>query len=296
MVVVERLASGRHDKLICAVKSCDARRDHRSAPEPAIWSGMPDSSSVDELWCRRYRPSRTAAARLVCLPHAGGSAPFFLPVASALSPVVDVVAIQYPGRQDRRAEQPLTDVRSLANRIHDVLLQQPVLPLTFLGHSLGATIAFETALRLEASGRPPVHLFASGRRAPSAYREETVHLRDDDGIIAEVRSLNGTASSVLGDDELMRAALPSLRADYLAAETYRCGADVTIGCPVTVLTGDADPKTTLSEAAAWRRHTTSTCTTRTFPGGHFFLTAHTTEIIGLLKEHFQERHPAAGRP
>ena len=48
----------------------------------------------DDLWCRRYRPARSAAARLVCLPHAGGSATFFLPVSAALSPGVDVVAIQ----------------------------------------------------------------------------------------------------------------------------------------------------------------------------------------------------------
>lgn len=256
---------------------------------------MPVSSADDELWCRRYRPSGTAAARLVCLPHAGGSAPFFRPVAFALSPAVDVVAIQYPGRQDRRANRPLTDVRALADRIHDILLRQPPLPLTFFGHSLGASIAFEATVRLEASGHQPVHLFASGRRAPSEHRVETVHLRSDDGILAEVRRLNGTASSVLNDDEFMRAALPALRADYQAAETYWCAPEVTIGCPVTVLTGDADPKTTLTEAHAWTRHTTGTCTVRTFPGGHFFLTAHAAEINGILADHFGVRQSSATR-
>jgi surfactin synthase thioesterase subunit len=255
---------------------------------------MPVPSADDNLWCRRYRPSSTATARLVCLPHAGGSAPFFLPVAAALSPGVDVVAIQYPGRQDRRAEPPLTNVAALADRIHDILLRQPTLPLTFFGHSMGASIGFEVIRRLEASGQQPAHLFASGRRAPSSYRHETVHLRDDEGILAEVRRLNGTASSLLNDDELMRAALPALRADYRAAETYQSPADVTIGCPITVLTGDADPKTTMGEANAWNRHTTGPCTVRTFPGGHFFLTAHATEITGQLKEHFDAEHsPAA---
>ncbi|MFG2830497.1 thioesterase II family protein [Streptomyces sp. NPDC048434] len=241
----------------------------------------------DDLWCRRYHPSPTATTRLVCFPHAGGSAPFYLPVATALSPDVDVIAIQYPGRQERRAEQPLTDVDAFAERIHDLLLRQPPLPVTFFGHSLGATIAFETVRRLEASGSEVAHLFASGRRAPSAHREAGgVHLRDDDGILAEVRRLNGTAASVLGDQELMRAALPSLRADYQAAETYRCAPEATIDCPVTVLTGDTDPETTLPEAHAWERHTTSTCTVRTFPGGHFFITAHVSAITALLKGHF----------
>jgi surfactin synthase thioesterase subunit len=187
----------------------------------------------------------------------------------------------------------MTDVHALADRIHDILLRQSSLPVTFFGHSLGAVIAFETIRRLEASGSPAAHLFASGRRAPSAHRDENVHLRDDDGILAEVRSLNGTASSILGDEELMRAALPSLRADYQAVETYRCALKVTIGCPVTVLTGDADPKTTLFEARAWEQHTTETCTVRTFSGGHFFITAHVAEIITILRQHF---HGGPGAP
>jgi surfactin synthase thioesterase subunit len=241
----------------------------------------------DDLWCRRYHPSPTATARLVCFPHAGGSAPFYLPVATALSPDVDVVAVQYPGRQERRAEQPLTDVDAFAERIHDLLLRQPPLPVTFFGHSLGATIAFETVRRLEAGGSEVTHLFASGRRAPSAHREtRCIHRRDDDGILAEVRRLNGTVTSVLGDQELMRAALPSLRADYQAAETYRCAPDAIVDCPVTVLTGDNDTEATVPEAQAWERHTTSTCTVHTFPGGHFFITAHVDAITALLKEHF----------
>jgi surfactin synthase thioesterase subunit len=255
---------------------------------------MSHSSAADDLWCRRYRPSSTATARLVCLPHAGGSAPFFLPVAAALSPAVDVVAVQYPGRQDRRSERPLTDARMLAECIHDILLRQPPLPVTFFGHSLGAVIAFEAVRRLEDSGYPPVHLFASGRRAPSAHREESVYRRDDAGIIAEVRKLNGTASSVLGDDELMRAVLPALRADYQAAETYRCDPEVTVDCPITVLTGDNDPKTTLDEASAWEGHTTGSYTIRTFPGGHFFLTAHADKVTGILRDHFQRQHSAIG--
>jgi surfactin synthase thioesterase subunit len=240
----------------------------------------------DKPWCRRYNPARKATARLICLPHAGGSAPFFLPVSKALSPEVDVVAMQYPGRQERRTEQPIGDMTVLADLIHDILRRQPPLPLTFFGHSMGAIAAFEVIRRLETHGQATVRLFASGRRAPSTYRDEKVHLRDDAGILTELRELSGTASHLLGDDELMQAALPALRADYRAAETYRCAADVTITCPITVLTGDSDPKTSLDEARAWAQHTTSAFDIQVYPGGHFFLTEHAGQIIKLLHEHF----------
>lgn len=247
---------------------------------------MSDLPVDDGLWCRRYRPSPAATARLVCLPHAGGAAPFFLPFAAALSPDVDVISVQYPGRQDRRSEQPLTDVNALVDQIHDALVRQPPLPVTFLGHSLGSLVGFEIVRRLEDGGSPATHLFASGRGGPSIHREGAVHQRDDEGILFAVQYLNGTAAPVLANEQLMRAALPALRADYQAAETYRCAPDVTVTCPITVLNGDADPETTPSEARAWERHTTGTCTLRTFSGGHFFITNHTDEVIGLLREHF----------
>jgi surfactin synthase thioesterase subunit len=223
----------------------------------------------------------------VCLPHAGGSAPFFLPVAAAFSPGIDVVAIQYPGRQDRRTETPINDLGELADRVHTVLRRQPELPVTIFGHSLGAIIGFEVARRLEADGHAAVRLFASGRRAPSTHRDEKVHRLDDAGILAEVRKMNGTASSVLGDDEMMRAVLPALRADYQAAETYTCAADIKVVCPITALTGDNDPKTTVEEADAWARHTSGAFDMQVFSGGHFFLTEQADQVIKLLDRHFQ---------
>jgi surfactin synthase thioesterase subunit len=120
-------------------------------------------------WCRRYRPAAHAAVRLVCFPHAGGSAPFYLPMAAALSPGVDVVAIQYPGRQERRAERPIADLMVLADRICDVLGGQPEMPMTFFGHSMGALVAFEVARRLEADGHGPSRLFASADRGELPY-------------------------------------------------------------------------------------------------------------------------------
>ncbi|MEV5409874.1 alpha/beta fold hydrolase [Thermopolyspora sp. NPDC052614] len=241
-----------------------------------------------DLWCRRYRPADTAAARLVCLPHAGGPASFFLPVARELAPLVDVVSIQYPGRQDRRAETPLTDLQALADQVYAVLRHQMDLPLTLFGHSMGASLAFEVALRMEADGHTPVRLFASGRRAPSVFREETVHRMDDAGLLAEIRRLNGTSSLVLDDAELMRAALPALRADYQAAELYRALPGATVNCPITVLTGDRDPKTSLDDAHAWARHTTcDSFEVEVFPGGHFFLTEQADDVIKLLRRHFR---------
>ncbi|MEE3920939.1 thioesterase domain-containing protein [Micromonospora sp. BRA006-A] len=71
-------------------------------------------------------------------------------------------------------------------------------------------------------------------------------------MLADVRKLSGTNSAVLGDPEMLRAALPAIRNDYRAAERYTYRPGTPLSCPITVLTGDDDPKTTVEEARRGR--------------------------------------------
>lgn len=243
-----------------------------------------------ELWLRCFHPVPSASRRLVCLPHAGGSASYYFALSKALLGNlgnVDVVAIQYPGRQDRRAERCRESIAELADEITTVVRPLADRPLTFFGHSMGATLAFEVARRLEAEGIVLTGLFASGRRAPSTHRDEWIHLRDDAGLIAEVRRLSGTEAQLLDDDELVRMVLPAIRSDYQAIETYRYQPGPDVSCPVVALIGTDDPKMTMDEATAWARHTTVKFRLRTFPGGHFYLNSCLPQIVEELAEHLR---------
>ncbi|MBO0820999.1 MAG: thioesterase, partial [Nocardiopsaceae bacterium] len=186
-------------------------------------------------WVRRFRTGPAApSARLICFPHAGGSATFYFPVAKRLPADVELLAIQYPGRQDRRGEACVEDIRVLADRVAEKLAELADQPFALFGHSLGATVAFETALRLqEERGVSPVRLYASGRRAPSCHREESLHLRDDAHLIEEMKQMDGTDPQVFANEEVLRMVLPSFRSDYRAAETYRYRPGPALDCPVT---------------------------------------------------------------
>lgn len=243
---------------------------------------MSQATMDTALWVRRFHAANDDAPRLVCFPHAGGSASYFFSVAQALSPAVEVLAIQYPGRQDRHTEPLVDDIHVLADRIADNLTPWLDRPFAFFGHSMGAVVGYEVARLLQERGHRAEHLFASGRRAPSRYRDENVHKLGDDGVIAEIRRLNGTDSQVLQDEEVLRMVLGAVRNDYRAIETYVHRIGPKLDCPVTALVGDQDPKTTIDEAESWSWHTTSAFELGVFRGGHFYLNSHRTEILRLI--------------
>ncbi|MEU5951727.1 alpha/beta fold hydrolase [Streptomyces sp. NPDC047525] len=243
---------------------------------------MASSLEPNSPWIRVFHPSERTRVRLVCFPHAGGSASWFHPMSAALAPDVEVLAVQYPGRQERRLEPSFTDIAEAADRITEEIAPWREGPLAFFGHSMGATIAYEVALRLERAGSGPVALFASGRRAPSRVRDEGIHERPDSGLVAEMKAMSGTESALLDDPEMLAMILPTLRGDYRAAETYRHREGDRLDCPVFALTGDRDPRADVVDVEAWREHTRGDFDLRVFPGGHFYLNG-SAEVVDLVR-------------
>jgi pyochelin biosynthesis protein PchC len=259
---------------------------HRGRFDPGEIGRRTMTTSVDNsLWVRRFHTAADSRITLVCFPHAGGSASFFYPMSEAMRPTLQVTAMQYPGRQDRRHDRCLSTIAELADESFEALRPLMDRPLAFFGHSMGATLAFEVALRMKQwLGIGPVALIASGRRAPSRYRYETVHQGSDDEIVAELKALSGTDARLLGDLELLRMIMPAIRSDYTAAEKYQYVPAPRLDCPIITLVGDSDPKVNLDEARAWADHTTDTFELRTFSGGHFYLVDQQRAVIDLISD------------
>jgi surfactin synthase thioesterase subunit len=248
---------------------------------PQVTSSVQSKSA----WIQRFHPSAKAGVRLVCFPHAGGAATWFHPVSAALSPAVEVLAVQYPGRQDRRAEPVLRSVEELARRAADAVRPWEDRPLAFFGHSMGALVAAEAARIRAEEGAPPLTVIVSGRRSPTSFRDEDVHRRDDAGIVAEMERLGGSDTRIFEDPEMRSLLLPVIRADYEAVETYRHRPGPPLPCPLLALLGDADPVASVEEARGWATHTSAAFELKTFPGGHFYLNDHAPAVIATIRDH-----------
>lgn len=245
---------------------------------------MTGADAVTTRWIRRFHSAPPGARRLVCFPYAGGSASYFFPFSASGPPDIQVLAVQYPGRQDRSSEPLVENIADLADQVAEALGEPDDEPVAFFGHSMGAVVAFEVALRWERDqGRTPVHLFLSARRAHSRVVPEDVHRRSDDEIVAELATLDGASADLLADEELREFALPPIRSDYKAIETYHYEPGQRVRCPVTALVGDRDPRVGVDDARAWAQYTSGPFALEVFPGGHFYLTDHQDRALDVVR-------------
>jgi surfactin synthase thioesterase subunit len=251
-----------------------------------------------ELWIRRFHEADDASIALVCFPHAGGAASYYFSLSRAVTPLIDVRSVQYPGRQDRRREPLIGTISALADEVTEHVLAAlgpwDRRPVAFFGHSMGAVVAFEVADRLRRRGAELTHLFVSARGAPDCHQPEGVHTRDDAGLLAELSRLGGTGGVVLDDAEMRRLLLPVVRADYQAIETYRYLPRPPLNCPVTAMTGDRDPKVTRDCVRAWSAHTAAAFDCRQFPGGHFYLAENFACVVEAIRAALRAGHDQAG--
>lgn len=142
-------------------------------------------------------------------------------------------------------------------------------PCVLYGHSLGAYLAFEVARALRAT-RTIAGLVVAGAPAPRRPSPAFASNLDDEDFLRYVRTLGGTPEEFFDSPDLIEMMLPTLRADFTIADTYRCQGAAKLSLPVAAFYGSYDRMATAASMVGWAAESTGAFRLEGVEGDHFF--------------------------
>jgi surfactin synthase thioesterase subunit len=228
-------------------------------------------SAAAKAWFPYWKPQPQARLRLFCFPFAGGSASALHRWAT-LGPSVEVIAVQYPGRESRFHDPPFKRISELVDTLGPVMLPLMDRPFAFFGYSLGSAISIMLAYWLRRAGAPaPRGMMMAAGMSPRLLTPRGTHALSDEALIAELRNYGAAPPQVLAHRELMDLLLPMIRADFEMLDTLVHPDEPPLAVPMAVWGGKEDSRIPEESLAAWREYTTQDFSLEMLPGGHFFI-------------------------
>lgn len=228
---------------------------------------------------------------LWCFPYAGGGLNIFRGWDSVLAPWVEVRPVILPGRDMRFGEACLESIDELVQHFIDATVQAGVdhLPQAFLGHSMGAAIAYEAAALAEARNKhsaPASLLIVGGRAAPSLPRaNEPLHPLPDAAFRHKLGEMGGTPQAVLDNDELMELLLPVIRSDFKAIETWVSRCPVLQRTAVMAIGAALDKESHSARLRDWQHFGQAGTTVHEIPAaGHFCIHSHRVHYLEQVSQ------------
>jgi len=238
---------------------------------------------------------RPPEPRLYIFPHTGGSAEFYVPFARAFTGGTKCVAVQYPGKRAGKDLSQYTGIPDLADRLCAMLKpeESPAGQVALFGHSMGALLAFEVALRFEQAGNPVAALFVSASAAPGLLRRVANLQGSDAQLLTMVSEVTGANPEFLNNEHFAATILPTLRG-LKAVAAYESPPESKVSCPIHALMADNDELGTEELMSPWEQRTTSSFDLTVFPGDHFYINTNLPRLAQWVEERVRPSRAASG--
>ncbi|WFE39400.1 non-ribosomal peptide synthetase/type I polyketide synthase [Micromonospora sp. WMMD998] len=246
------------------------------------------------------RPGAPTTLTLLCVPFGGGSAITFQPLADALPAGVSLYALERPGHDLNRPDEPMLDLDELVDRCVAEVVEQITGPVAVYGHCVGGAEAVELARRLEAAGvdvtgvvigahfpapRLPGRVFGWLRRwfpvERWASKRRTLESLRAMGFFTEV-------FDAAEKDFVMRVVLAdAARGEDYYTDVYAEGLPRKLSAPLVCVVGGGDRATELYQERylEWEFFADRVSLEVIDGAGHYFAKHQPAELAGIILRH-----------
>ncbi|MET8046927.1 amino acid adenylation domain-containing protein [Streptosporangium sp. NPDC005286] len=251
------------------------------------------------------RPAGESVLTLVCLPFAGAGAVTYQPLAAATPSNISLYALEPPGHDINRPDEPLLPMGELVDRCVEEIKKRITGPIVLYGHCMGGAMTVALADRLEAEGIDLVRVFVGGHfpapRLPGKlvdllHRLFPMERRTSKRAALDFLRAMGFFADVLDEKEkafLMRVFLRDTQEgeDYYTAR-YRDGGRRKLAAPIVSVIGAADRATELYEERfrEWGEFSDSVSLEVIEGAGHYFQKHQAAELADIITS-YQGRQP-----
>lgn len=227
---------------------------------------------------------------LICLPHAGSSAMFFANWNRYFSDDIQVLPVQYAGRENRQSEELYDSINKMAE---DFVEQCPEVlngKFAVFGHCTGSIVGFEILKKIkEKYNASPIVFIVSSNSAPIYPIEYKTNSLSDEEFVKGISDYGFIDKSLFELDDFTSYYLPIIRNDFKMHENYVCNEYYKLNTPIYSLCGDEDPSVKNYEKVLdWKLFTNNKFTDKKLHGGHFYMNNDLKSFCELVEKIIKE--------
>lgn len=233
-------------------------------------------------------------------PYAGGGGVEYYRWNERVPRGIEICPLILPGRETRLSEAAFTSMPEIVAELLAGIEPHLDTPFSFLGHSMGAWVAYELVHALRDRERPgPDMLHVCARQAPQVGScLPPLHELPLPRFVQELQQRWGAfPAKVMEAQDLVDLIVPTMRADLRVLHEYSEPSRRTpLELPIAGWWGEGDRAVPFSAMQQWQQCTSGRFTLRTLQGGHFFHRGPNLELIrGVLSAIADVRRQRAGR-
>ena len=219
-----------------------------------------------------------------CFPHAGGNSEDYLEWQKYLISCATLSAVCLPGTGRRFAEKHPDDIESLSTEIADEIDNMGLYNYYFFGHSMGAILAYEVAIRVK---KLPKALIISSSASPDSVpslKVISMNAMSDKDFAEEINFFNGIEKNFSATDDFFNFFLKKIRKHFELIGRYKHKHVEKLTIPIYSIVGDRDPHVSNDAIVKWESMTSAGYINHTVPGNHFYFNENPELIASVIRK------------